>query len=77
MTALAPAFVGCAAAAAEEFVNPVADISCIASAVNDGVNPPAACVTSFQEIKNNTLGRREPVEQEKPAKRKVYLPLNA
>ncbi|MCJ1329641.1 hypothetical protein MMC10_006321 [Thelotrema lepadinum] len=59
-TALAPTVVGCAAAAAEEFVNPVADLSCIASAANTGFNPPDSCVTCFDEALNATgIGSRE------------------
>ncbi|KAI4144693.1 MAG: hypothetical protein LQ340_006558 [Diploschistes diacapsis] len=72
VVALAPAFVGCASAAAEEFINPIADISCIAAALNDGVNPPSSCVTCFDDLKNGTgLGLRDVPGE----KRKIYLPL--
>jgi len=42
-TALGPAVVGCAAAAAQEFVDPISDAACLAAGLNDGINPPAAC----------------------------------
>ena len=58
-TALAPSIVSCAAAAAQEFVDPISDVSCIAGAVNDGVNPPAACEVCFEDLKNGTSIKRD------------------
>ncbi|KAF2241676.1 hypothetical protein BU26DRAFT_571438 [Trematosphaeria pertusa] len=43
LAALAPASVTCAAALAEEGLNPIADAACFASALNNIANPPAAC----------------------------------
>ncbi|KAL5117318.1 hypothetical protein ACEQ8H_004763 [Pleosporales sp. CAS-2024a] len=41
--ALAPTVAACAAAAAEEGLNPIADAGCIIALGNSVVNPPAAC----------------------------------
>ncbi len=45
--ALAPTVIGCAAAAAQDFLDPITDAACIAAAVNAKVNPPAACAGCF------------------------------
>ncbi|OCK76496.1 hypothetical protein K432DRAFT_408124 [Lepidopterella palustris CBS 459.81] len=45
VAALAPLAVSCAAAAAEEGLNPLADAACLASAANNVANTPAACTS--------------------------------
>lgn len=45
--ALAPTIIGCAAAAAQEFLDPFSDAACIAAAANAGINPPSACTSCF------------------------------
>lgn len=41
--ALGPAAVGCGAAAAQAFADPISDAACLAAALNDVTNKPAQC----------------------------------
>ncbi|KAF7974244.1 hypothetical protein HWV62_13136 [Athelia sp. TMB] len=50
VAALAPTVVGCASAAAEEGVNPIADVSCLVGAVNIAVNLPASCDSCLEQF---------------------------
>ncbi|KAF2679501.1 hypothetical protein K458DRAFT_461032 [Lentithecium fluviatile CBS 122367] len=43
LAALAPEYATCAAALAEEGLNPIADAACFAAALNNIANPPAGC----------------------------------
>ncbi|MCJ1443847.1 MAG: hypothetical protein MMC23_004347 [Stictis urceolatum] len=45
--ALAPTVVGCAAAAAQEFIDPISDAACIAAGANAAINEPTSCTGCF------------------------------
>ena len=57
VAALAPTVVGCVAAATEEGVNPVADVSCLVGAVNLAVNLVSPTVLSFAHLTHNNASQ--------------------